>query len=153
MGTSGPVLRASGVKFDLRRAEPYEVYDRLDFEIPTGSVGDSFDRYYVRICEMRQSLKIIQQAIDQLPNGEVRAKVPRVIRPPEGETYARIESPRGDLGIYIVSDGSPKPYRLKIRAPSFSNLAVLPALLRGWKIADVVAIIASLDPIFGEVDR
>ncbi len=150
---SGPVLRASGVKWDIRRADPYSVYDRFDFEIPTGKMGDIYDRYWVRIQEMRQSVRIIEQAMAQLPQGEVRTRVPALLQPPKGEAYARIEAPKGELGFYLVSDGSPKPYRFKVRAPSLLNLTVLRDLVIGWKLADAVVIFGSIDVCMGEVDR
>ncbi len=150
---SGPNLRASGVKWDLRKDEPYLCYDKFDFDIPTGATGDSWDRYKVRIEEMRQSLRIIEQAIEGLPEGDPTVKVGRVIKPAPGEAYMRSENPRGELGFYIVSDGSPVPYRMKIRSPSFSNLAVLPELVKGVKIADVVCVLGSLDIVMGEIDR
>ncbi|MFQ5988191.1 MAG: NADH-quinone oxidoreductase subunit D, partial [Dehalococcoidia bacterium] len=150
---SGPVLRASGVKWDIRRADPYSVYDRFDFEIPTGKMGDTYDRYRVRIQEIRQSVRIVKQAMEQLPQGEVRAKVPLTLRPPKGEAYARIEAPRGELGFYLVSDNSPNPYRFKVRAPSLINLTVLRDLCLGWKLADAILIFGSIDICMGEVDR
>ncbi|MBI2165656.1 MAG: NADH-quinone oxidoreductase subunit D [Chloroflexi bacterium] len=157
--TSGPVLRASGVPWDLRKADPYEVYDRFDFDIPVGTAGDSYDRFIVRIQEMRQSLRIVQQAVDQLPGGTsvgkvpVRAKVPFFIRPPVGDAYAHVEAPKGELGFYLVSDGSIAPYRCKIRSPSFINLTPLKEMLIGWKLADLVVILGSIDINMGEVDR
>lgn len=150
---SGPTLRGSGVSFDLRRAAPYEVYDRLDFEVVTRSSCDCLGRYLVRIEEMRQSIRIIQQCLDQLPEGEVRAKVGRVVKPPAGEAYGRVESPRGEFGCYVVSDGGTSPLRVRLRAPSFFHLAVLPRMLKGWKVGDVVAILGSIDIVLGEVDR
>lgn len=151
---SGPVLRASGVEWDLRKAEPYSIYDRLDFEIPLGENGDSWDRINVHIEEMRQSLRIITQALEMIPDGPIQTPgIPRLLQPPAGEIYHHIESPRGELGFYLVSDGSIFPYRLKIRSPAFSNLSVLPLITSGHQIADLVVIIGSLDPVFGEVDR
>ncbi len=151
---SGPVLRASGMQWDLRKAEPYSVYDRFDFEIPLGENGDTWDRNMVRVEEMRQSLRIIAQALEMLPEGPIQTPgVPRLLQPPEGEIYHYIESSRGELGFYLVSNGSIFPYRLKIRSPAFSNLSVIPLLSRGIQIADLVVIIGSLDPVFGEVDR
>ncbi|AEG60074.1 NADH-quinone oxidoreductase subunit D [Desulforamulus ruminis] len=152
MSLSGPLLRASGVNYDLRKARPYSVYDRFDFEVPLGTVGDCFDRYYVRILEMQQSANIIRQALDNLPEGPVMAKVSKLIKPPAGETYAEIESSKGIFGTYIVSDGSNKPYRVHFRRPSFINLGYLDEMLRGWKIADVIAILGSIDIVLGEVD-
>ncbi len=150
---TGPSLRASGIKKDLRKDEPYLVYDKFQFEIPTGNNGDLWDRYKVRMQELRQSLNIIEQAINVIPEGPAAVKVGRVYKPAAGEVYLRTESPRGELGFYIVSDGSACPYRLKIRTPSFSNLAVLPELVRGVKVADVVGILGSLDIIMGDIDR
>jgi len=150
---SGPTLRGSGVAFDLRRAAPYEMYDRLDFDVVTHSSCDCLGRYLVRMQEMRQSVRILQQCLDQLPEGEVRAKVGRVVKPPAGEAYGRVESPRGEFGCYVVSDGGTSPRRVRLRAPSFFHLAVLPQMLRGWKVGDVVAILGSIDIVLGEVDR
>ncbi len=152
MSLSGPVLRASGVNYDLRKARPYSVYDRFDFEVPLGSKGDCFDRYYVRVLEMQQSANIIRQALDSLPDGPVMAKVPKIIKPPAGEAYAEIESSKGIMGTYVVSDGSTKPYRVHFRRPSFINLGYLDEMLKGWKIADVIAILGSIDIVLGEVD-
>ena len=150
---TGPNLRASGVKWDLRRDEPYLCYDKFDFDIPTGVNGDSWDRYKVRIEEMRQSLRIVEQAIGGLPEGDPTIKVGRIIKPEAGESYMRTEAPRGELGFYIVSDGSAYPYRMKIRSPSFSNLAVLSELAKGIKVADVVCVLGSLDIVMGDIDR
>jgi len=150
---SGPVLRASAVKWDIRKADPYSGYDRFEFEIPTGKVGDCYDRYRVRMEEMRQSVCIIKQAMEQLPSGSVRAQVPHLIRPPVGEAYAHIEAPRGELGFYLVSDNSIAPYRSHIRAPSFINLSALREMVIGWKIADAIIIFGSIDICMGEVDR
>ncbi|EQB62445.1 MAG: NADH-quinone oxidoreductase subunit D [candidate division Zixibacteria bacterium RBG-1] len=157
MGASGPVLRGSGLAYDIRKAYPYSGYENFEFEIPIGENGDCFDRAKVRILEMKQSLRIIQQALKGMPEGEVAirppVRVPTAVKVPAGETYMHIEAPRGDLGVFLVSDGTEKPYRLKWRAPSFSNLAVLPFISNGHKVADVMAILGSLDPVFGEVDR
>jgi NADH-quinone oxidoreductase subunit D len=150
---SGPVLRASGVSWDIRKADPYSVYDRFKFQIPIGTVGDTYDRYWVKIQEMRQSVRILEQAIKDLPSGEVMAKVPLLLRPPQGEAYAHLESPRGDLGFYVVSDNSIAPYRLHIRAPTFINLTILRDLVIGWKLADAVVVFGSIDIVLGEVDR
>lgn len=153
-GASGPVLRASGVKYDIRKNDPYSVYDRFKFDIPTGKNGDSWDRVKVRVDELRQSVRIVEQALEQIPEGPIQtAGIPRLLAPEPGEVYAHVESPRGELGFYIVSDGSPKPYRLKIRSPAFTNLSTLPRLAMGNMIADLVAILGSLDPVFGEIDR
>lgn len=154
LGVTGPVLRSTGVRWDLRRDEPYSVYHRLDFEIPVGTTGDCHDRYLVRLAEMRQSLRIIEQALDMLPEGPIVAKVPKVLKPPkDAEVYVRTESPRGEYGVYLVSDGSANPHRLKIRAPSFSNLLCVAPTSIGLKIADLVAIVGSVDIVMGEVDR
>jgi NADH-quinone oxidoreductase subunit D len=152
-GVSGPMLRASGVAWDLRRAEPYSGYEKYDFEIATRSEGDTSARYLVRMQEMRESAKIIAQVLDGLPEGPVTAKVPRAIRPPAGESYARVESARGEIGCYIVSDGSTKAYRLKWRGPCFSNLAVIEKMAPGILVADLVAALGSFDLVLGEVDR
>ncbi len=150
---TGPVLRASGVKWDLRKADPYSVYDRFEFDIPTGSAGDCYDRYRVRVEEMRQSLHIIEQALKQLPSGPVRADVPHLVRPPVGEAYAHIESPKGELAFYLVSDNSIAPYRCHIRPTSLLNLSALRDMAIGWKIADLIIIFGSIDICLGEVDR
>jgi len=147
------VLRASGVKWDIRRADPYSIYVRFDFEVPTGTMGDNYDRYLVRIAEMRQSVRIVKQAVEQLPAGEVRTRVPATFKPPEGEAYGHIEAPKGELGFYLVSDGSLKPYRFKIRAPTFINLTVLRDMIIGWKLADAIITFGSIDICMGEVDR
>ncbi len=150
---SGPILRASGVKWDIRRADPYSIYDRFDFEIPTGTVSDVYDRYRVRIEEIRQSVRIVKQAMEQLPAGEVRTEVPHLLRPPVGEAYGHIEAPKGELGFYLVSDNSIAPYRLHVRSPAFINLTVLRDMVIGWKLADLVVIFGSIDVCLGEVDR
>ncbi len=180
-GVSGPILRGSGVKWDLRKAYPYSGYDQFKFEIPVGKNGDTFDRYLVRLEEMRQSREILKQAIEMLPDGPInhesgkynfppveevrgeRANIEALIhqfklviegvRPPKGEVYHAVEAPKGELGFYIVSDGSPKPYRMKIRSPSFINLQALPLLIKGHKVADVVTAIGSIDIVLGEVDK
>ncbi len=153
IAASGPVLRGSGVEWDIRKADPYCVYDRFEFDIPTGIAGDCYDRYRVRIEEMRQSLRIIKQATEQLPMGAVRSEVPHLLRPPVGEAYARIEAPKGELGFYLVSDGSIAPYRCHIRAPSFLNLTALRDMIVGWKIQDAIVTFGSIDITMGEVDR
>jgi len=150
---SGPVLRASGVQWDIRRADPYSIYDRFEFDIPTGNAGDCYDRYRVRIEEMRQSLRIIEQATKQIPPGEIQAEVPHLIRPPAGEAYAHIEAPKGELGFYLVSDNSIAPYRCHVRAPSLINLTALREIMVGWKIQDAIIIFGSIDITMGEVDR
>ena len=178
LGVTGPALRGSGVAFDVRKANPYCGYETYDFAIPTGRVGDCFDRYLVRVAEMRESVKICRQALDALPSGSVQTSDRKVmpppreelarsmeavihhfklwtegIRPPAGEAYVGVESPRGELGFYIVSDGTGRPVRVHERAPSFANLQALPRICEGGVVADVVACIASMDPIMGEVDR
>jgi NADH-quinone oxidoreductase subunit D len=154
LGLSGPVLRGSGVARDIRRDEPYAAYDEMAFDVPIGTAGDTYDRYLVRIEEFRQSVRIIRQALDGLPEGPVMGKVPRIIKPPAGETYHAIESPKGEIGYFIVSDGrSTSPYRFRVRPPSFCNLQALPRLVKGHLVADVVALIGSIDIVLGEVDR
>ena len=150
---SGPVLRASGVPWDLRKADPYEVYDKVQFDVPVGKQGDTYDRFAVRLEEMRQSVRILEQCIEQLPAGVARAEVPYLVRPPIGDAYGRVESPKGELGFYLVSDGGISPYRCKIRAPSFINLSAIRDMLIGWKLADLVVIFGSIDINMGEVDR
>ena len=152
-GVTGPALRASGVVEDVRVTDPYSIYERFDFGIPVGSMGDCWDRYFVRVEEMRESIKIIEQALAELPKGEISAKVRRIVRPPAGDVFIRTESPRGDLGVYIVSDGSDKPYRVKVRPPSFANLQALESMLKDTYIADAVLVLGSIDIIMGEVDR
>ena len=153
-GASGPVARGSGVNWDLRKHDPYSVYPRFDFDVPLGSNGDSYDRARCRLFECYESCRIIEQAIEQMPAGPVKAEgYPRLIKPPVGEAYDHIESARGSLGAYVVSDGSPRPYRVKFRSPAFCNLALLPMLAEGHTLSDLVVVLGSLDPVFGEVDR
>ncbi len=177
-GVTGPMLRGSGVAYDVRKAQPYCVYDKLDFIVPTGTTGDSYDRYLVRLEEMRQSLRIIQQCLQQIPEGPMRTEHPHYvmpdrknvyttieemtkhfiwvihgIKPPPGEVYQAVESPKGELGYYIISDGTNRPYRMRIRPPSFVNLQALPAMVRGALVADVIAVIGTIDIVLGEVDR
>ncbi|MGD2043106.1 MAG: NADH-quinone oxidoreductase subunit D 1 [Acidimicrobiia bacterium] len=152
-GVSGPNLRASGVPFDLRKTQDYLPYDRFDFDVITGENGDCWDRWYVRLLEIRESVKIIQQAIDTIPSGDLQAKVPKVIKVPAGETYVRAENPKGEMGYYLVSDGGQGPYRLKIRSASFSNISILPWILEGILVPDIIAIMGSLDFVLGDVDR
>jgi NADH-quinone oxidoreductase subunit D len=177
-GTSGPVLRGSGVLWDIRKAFPYSGYEQFDFDIPVGSNGDVYDRYLVRMLEMEQSLKIVEQALAGMPTGPYRVNNPKITpppkwqitgsmealihhfklftegyRPPKGESFVRTESPKGELGVYLVSDGSAHPYRMHVRAPSFANLQALPSMIEGGYLADVVAGIGSIDIILGEVDR
>ncbi len=150
---TGPNLRATGLKWDLRKEEPYSIYDKFEFDIPTGTKSDTWDRYMVRIQEMRQANRIVEQALESIPEGEIKTKTKAVFKPPQGEAYTRVESTRGEMGFYVVSEGDTMPYRLKLRTASFSNLAVLPEMVRGWKIADLVVIFASLDVIMPDVDR
>jgi len=177
-GFSGPMLRGSGLAWDLRKAQPYDVYDKMDFDIPIGKNGDCFDRYLVRVEEMRQSLKIIRQALAQMPGGPVRVNDRKVAPPPRaemkrsmealihhfklytegyhvpaGETYTAVEAPKGEFGVYVVADGSNRPYRCKIRAPGFAFLQAMDFMAKGHMLADVVAIIGSMDIVFGEIDR
>jgi NADH-quinone oxidoreductase subunit D len=152
-GVTGPMLRAAGVEWDIRKAMPYSGYEKYDFEIPIRQNGDTYDRYIVRIQEMRQSNRIIRQAVESLPEGPIMAKVPKVIKPAVGEAYVSIEAPKGELGYYIVSDGTINPYRVRVRPPSFVNLQSLDKMARGSLIADVVAIIGTIDIVLGEVDR
>jgi NADH-quinone oxidoreductase subunit D len=178
LGATGPLLRATGVPWDLRRDLPYCFYDQVEFDVVVGTYGDTFDRYSVRINEVRESIRIVRQILDRMPRGDYRVQDKKVTPPPRGridesmealihhfklftegfkvpagEVYVAIESPRGELGCYLVSDGSAKPYRLHIRGPSFVNLQSLPHLMRGGMIADAVAVISSVDPVMGEVDR
>jgi NADH-quinone oxidoreductase subunit D len=177
-GFSGPMLRASGVPWDLRRAQPYDVYDQIDFDVPVGKHGDCWDRYLVRMEEMRQSVRIIRQALERLPAGPVMIEDHKVAPPPRaemkgsmealihffklytegfhvppGETYTAVEAPKGEFGVYLVADGTNRPYRCKIRAPSFAFLQAMDMMARGHMLADVTAIIGSLDIVFGEIDR
>jgi NADH-quinone oxidoreductase subunit D len=152
-GVTGPVLRAAGVKWDLRKAQPYSGYDQYEFEIPTCENGDTYDRYVVRMQEMRQAVRIMRQAVEKLAPGPIMAKVPKVIKPPVGEVYISIEAPKGELGYYVVSDGSLQPYRVRVRPPSFVNLQALDRMVAGGLVADVVAVIGTLDIVLGEVDR
>jgi NADH-quinone oxidoreductase subunit D len=153
MGASGPVLRASGVEWDIRKAMPYAAYDQYEFDIPTGKNGDTYDRYLVRLEEMRQSVRICLQGIEKIPTGPILGKVGKVIKPPPGEVYHAIEAPKGELGYYVVSDATVQPYRVRIRPPSFVNLQAFDRMARGQLVADVVAIIGTLDIVLGEVDR
>lgn len=153
LGVTGPPLRGSGVDYDVRKTHPYECYADLDFDIPIGENGDTFDRYLVRMEEMRQSRRIILQALEKLPEGPIIAKVPKVVKPPAGEVYHSIEGPKGEIGLFLVSDGSTKPVRLRVRPPSFINLQALKKMAVGSLVADVVAIIGTLDIVLGEIDR
>ncbi len=177
-GATGPVLRGSGVVWDIRKVFPYSGYEKFDFDIPVGSNGDVYDRYLVRMLEMEQSLNIVRQALEGMPTGPYRVDNPKIVpppkwqitgsmealihhfklftegyRPPKGDVFARTESPKGELGYYIVSDGSAKPYRMHVRAPSFANLQALPRMIEGAFLSDVVAAIGSIDIVLGEVDR
>ncbi|MDP8992760.1 MAG: NADH-quinone oxidoreductase subunit D [Actinomycetota bacterium] len=178
LSATGPVLRSTGVAWDLRRDEPYQFYEQVDFDVVVGKYGDAFDRYAIRLNEMRESVKIVRQIVDAMPPGDYRIQDKKVTPPPraridqsmealihhfklftegfkvpEGEVYVAIESPRGELGCYLVSDGTSKPYRLHIRDPSFANISSLPPMMRGGLVADAVAIISSIDPVMGGVDR
>jgi NADH-quinone oxidoreductase subunit C/D len=152
--TAGPVLRASGVPYDVRRAEPYGIYDRFDWDVAVRYNGDVYDRYLIRIDEMRESLKIVQQALRGLPGGEIQTGKPQYqVRVPAGESYGRVENPKGELGFYVISTGKPNPYRYHVRAPSFINLSPFGEMCKGHKIADVVVILGSIDIVLGETDR
>ena len=178
LGVTGPLLRSTGVPWDLRRSMPYLAYDQVEFDVVVGTYGDNFDRYSIRLNEIRESIRICRQILDKMPAGDYRIQDPKVTPPPRGridesmealihhfkiftegfkvpvgEVYSAIESPRGELGCYIVSDGTSKPHRMHVRAPSFVNLQVLPVLLRGGLLSDAVAVISSVDPVMGEVDR
>ncbi len=157
-GVTGPSLRGSGVSFDLRKDEPYSIYEKFDFDVPVGmgemgTVGDCWDRYIVRVREMEESLKILTQACDQIPAGDVHESIPKKIRPEKGEVYGRYESARGDVGFYIISNGKNIPLRVKMRSPAFCNLSVLSEISEGWMISDVIANLGSLDIVLGEIDR
>ena len=157
---TGPMLRASGVNYDIRKVDGYSIYPRFQFKVPLGTVGDVYDRYYVRILEMRESVKILQQALKEIPSGpaispkgQAISRAPRTFRPPKGSAYGRVEAPKGELGFYLVSDGSAVPYRYHIRAPSFINLTILEDMCLGHKVADTIIILGSVDIVLGEVDR
>jgi len=153
-GFSGPMLRASGVQHDIRRSEPYSIYDRFEFDVPIGKMGDVYDRVLVRLEEMHQSVRIVEQALEQMPEGPIMVEgMKRILRPPAGEVYMRVESPRGEYGVYLVSNGADKPWRHKVRAASFCNLSALRAMSIGNYVADVVIILGSIDIVLGEVDR
>jgi NADH-quinone oxidoreductase subunit D len=178
LGVTGPVLRSTGVAWDLRRSMPYLAYDKVDFDVIVGTYGDNFDRFAIRLNEIRESLKIIRQCVEMMPKGDYRSQDPKVTPPPRarigesmealihhfklftegfhvptGEVYSAIESPRGELGCYIVSDGGPRPYRIHVRAPSFVNLQAVPLLMRGGSVSDTITVISTVDPVMGEVDR
>ncbi|MCI0484479.1 MAG: NADH-quinone oxidoreductase subunit D [candidate division NC10 bacterium] len=150
---SGPVLRGSGIRWDLRKNDPYGIYDRFEFDIPVGTSGDVWDRFWVRRQEIDQSVRIVEQALKDIPPGPVLAPVAKKLRAPVGDIYSRVESPRGELGDYIIADGSEKPYRYKVRAPTFVNLSALPVMLPGYLVADAVAVLGSVDIVLCEVDR
>ena len=152
-GITGPMLRASGVNYDLRKVDKYGFYDRFKFRVPYGEVGDCYDRFMVRMLEMYESVEILKQALDGIPEGPVMGNAPRVFRPRAQEVYGRIEGPKGELGFYLISDGTPQPYRYRVRPPSLINLTVLRDLCLGGKIADAVIILGSIDIVLGEVDR
>jgi NADH-quinone oxidoreductase subunit D len=157
-GVTGPNLRASGLRWDLRLDDPYSIYDKFEFDIPVGqgwhgTIGDCWDRYYIRILEMEESLKILEQAIAQIPEGDISSAIPKRVKPPEGQIYTRVENPRGELGYFIISKGQLQPHRVKVRAPSFVSLSVLNELCKGHLVADVVAILGSIDIVLGEIDR
>ncbi len=152
-GASGPVLRGSGVRFDIRKAEPYSGYEKYDFDVPVGTNGDVYDRYLVRMEEIKQSMRIVAQALDNLPSGDFTAKVPRIIKPPAGEVYVRNEGTKGEIGFYIVSKGDKNPYRLKIRTPSFNHISMLGFAASGNYIADAIVILGSFDTVMGSCDR
>jgi NADH-quinone oxidoreductase subunit D len=152
-GATGPVLRATGVPYDIRRCEPYSVYPEFDFEVPVGETGDCLDVYMVRVKEMEQSLRIIEQALERLPDGPVRVKVPRRMKLPKGDATFSVETARGELAYYLVSDGTDVPYRLKVRSPSFSNLSLLPEISRNMLLSDLVMALGTLDPVIPEIDR
>ncbi|OIO83913.1 MAG: NADH dehydrogenase [Candidatus Aquicultor secundus] len=153
-GLTGPPLRSTGVSYDVRRSDPYSVYPRLEFDVVVKYKGDNYDRACIRSDEIKQSIRIIEQAIEQIPEGPVKADgIAKVFKPAAGEGYGHVESPKGDLGFYVVSDGTTKPYRVKIQGPSFGNLQALPAMSEGTYIGDVVLTLGTLDPVFGEVDR
>jgi NADH-quinone oxidoreductase subunit D len=178
LGVTGPILRSTGLPWDLRKDMPYQYYDQIDFDVIVGSYGDTFDRYAIRLNEIRESMKIVRQILDKMPKGDYRVQDKKITPPPrhridesmealihhfkiftegfrvpEGEVYVAVESPRGELGCYIVADGSAKPYRMHVRGPSFVNLQALPHMIRGGLVADAVAVISTIDPIMGEVDR
>jgi NADH-quinone oxidoreductase subunit D len=153
LGVSGPNLRASGVPFDVRKAHPYSIYPELEFDVITHEAGDVYARYLQRVAELKQSLHLIDQIVDRMPHGPVQAQVPGIIRPKPGRAYAAVESPRGLYSVYAISDGGPNPYRFRMRDPSFISLQAMPVLMPGRLIADTMAIMASLDPIMGGVDK
>ena len=152
-GVSGPIARGSNINFDVRKDEPYLVYDQFDFDVPMGTSGDCFDRFWVLLHEVHESARIIEQAIEGMPSGPILGKVPRVIQPPEGEVYIRTENSLGELGYYLISDGDKRPYRMKIRTPSYSNVSALPYVLKGTFVSDMIAILGSFFFVLGDIDR
>ena len=152
-GITGPMLRASGEPYDLRKVDAYGIYDRFQFRVPYGETGDCYDRFMVRMLEMRESIGILKQALDGIEDGPVLGNAPKVFKPKPAEAYGRIEAPKGELGFYLISDGTPKPYRYRVRPPSFINLTVLRDMCLGQKVADAVIILGSIDIVLGEVDR
>jgi NADH-quinone oxidoreductase subunit D len=177
-GFSGPMIRGSGLAWDLRKSQPYEVYDKMEFDVPVGKNGDSYDRYLIRVEEMKQSLRIIEQCLEQMPGGGVMTEDPRIAPPkraemkesmeslinhfklytegykvPAGEAYGCVEAPKGEFGVYVIADGSSKPHRCRVRAPGFAHLQALEFMVKGHMLADVVTVISTQDIVFGEVDR
>jgi NADH-quinone oxidoreductase subunit D len=152
-GVSGPIARGSNINFDVRKDEPYLIYDQLDFDVPMGTNGDCFDRFWVLLHEVYESARIIEQVIEGMPAGPILGKVPRVIQPPEGEVYIRTENSLGELGYYLISDGDKRPYRMKIRTPSYSNVSALPYVLKGTFVSDMIAILGSFFFVLGDIDR
>jgi NADH-quinone oxidoreductase subunit D len=153
LGVTGPNLRASGVPFDVRKAHPYSIYNELEFDVITQESGDSYARYLQRIAEIKQSIHLIDQIVDKMPHGPVQAQVPGIIRPKPGRAYGAVVSPRGLYSVYAISDGGPTPYRFRMRDPSFITLQAMPVLMPGRLVADTMAIMASLDPVMGGVDK
>jgi NADH-quinone oxidoreductase subunit D/NADH-quinone oxidoreductase subunit C/D len=153
LGCTGPTLRASGVDYDVRRNRPYGIYPQLAFQVPVAAEGDSWARYTVRIAEMRESLKIVRQALDTMPEGPVRTKLPPILKVPAGRWLSRVEAARGEIAFFLVGDGTDKPWRLKVRSPNFSNLAALPEIVKGCRVADVVAVLSTLDVVIPCIDR
>lgn len=152
-GVSGPIAKGSDIDFDVRKDEPYLVYDQFDFDVPTGKNGDCFDRFWVLLHEVYESARIVEQAIEGMPSGPILGKVPRVIQAPEGEVYVRTENPLGELGFYLISDGDRRPYRIKIRTPSYSNVSALPVVLKNTFVSDMIAILGSFFFVLGDIDR
>ena len=154
MGMTGPPLRGSGIEWDIRKVFPYDRYDEVEFDVPTGKNCDTYDRYLVRVEEMRQSVRILRQCIEKIPDGPIMAKAPKILRSPEGMAYGSVESPKGELGYFIVgTEKGTQPYRCRVRPPSFVNLQSLPRMVEGSLVADLVAVIGTLDIVLGEIDR